>query len=198
MISSPLLLFLLCCVLSADAVKETYSKVRSGIYGDFIVADFGMAVGGVVEVDYNVRPQNASEPSDSYLLLLIMSSAQKDGWYDGLGKSDGYVTNNINTLCNQPATLRQELFGSGSIKLDIDYTVGLDQYSVGLLQCREGYTTNPMWVDMTVNMLNARPESDNYSHFPINQVMEVRLLQGKMIVYALMILGMCGQLYVAG
>eukprot|EP01032_Pedospumella_encystans_P013610 gene13610-15660_t len=157
-----------------------------------------MAVGGVVEVDYNVRPQNVSAPSDSYLLLLIMSSDQKDGWYGGLGKSDTDVTQNINNLCNQPAMLRREIFGSGSIKFDIDYAVGLDQYSVGVLQCREGYTSNPVSVDLTLNMKNARPESDSYSHFPIEQVMEVRVLQGELILYALMILGMCGQLYVAG
>ncbi len=198
MISSPLLFVFLCCILVANGAKETYSKTRSGIFGDFIVTDFGMAVGGVVEVDYNVRPQNVSAPSDSYLLLLIMSSQQKDGWYGGLGKSDTDVTQNINNLCNQPAMLRREIFGSGSIKFDIDYAVGLDQYSVGLLQCREGYTNNPVSIDLTLNMKNARPESDSYSHFPIEQVMEVRVLQGELILYALMILGMCGQLYVAG
>lgn len=195
MTPSPLVLFLICCILAANGIKETYSKERSGIFGDFLVTDFGMAVGGVVQVDYNVRPQNASAPSDSYLLLLIMSSEQKDGWYGGLEKSD---TANINNLCNQPAMLRREIFGSGSINFDIDYAVGLDRYSVGLLQCREGYANNPVSVDVTLNMKNARPESDSYSHFPIEQVMEVRVLQGEMIIYALMILGMCGQLYVAG
>lgn len=198
MISPLLILCLLCCTLTANGIKETYSKQRSGIYGDFIVTDFGMAVGGVVEVDYNVRPKNASAPSDSYLLLLIMSSEQKDGWYGGLDKSDTDVTNNVNKLCNQPAMLRREIFGSGSIKFDIDYAVGLDRYSVGLLQCRQGYSNNPMSVDVTLNMKNARPESNHYSHFPIEQVMEVRVLQGEMIIYALLILGMCGQLYVAG
>lgn len=157
-----------------------------------------MAVGGRIDVDYSVGPKNVSAPFDSYLLLLIVTSAQKESWYGGLGDSDADVTKNINTLCNQPAMLRKEIIGTGSVRLDIDYSLGVDEYSVAVLQCRQGYSNNPTLIDINLVMLNARPDSDEYSHFPIQQVMEVRVLHGELIVYALLILGMIGQMYVAG
>ena len=193
-----LFLCFLCCLALTRGIKVTYTSEKSGIYGDFLVNDFGMAVGGIIEVDYSVAPKDITEPFDSYLVLLILSSDQKDSWYGGLGDSDNTVTKNINTLCNQPAMLRKELIGSGSVSFDINYAVGTDRYSVALLQCRTSSSNNPISVDITLVMKNARPDSVNYSHFPIEQVMEVRVLEGELIVYALLILGMCGQLYVAG
>lgn len=191
-------LLLISFIGASYGIKETYSKQRSGIFGDYLVNDFGMAVGGVIQVDYHVVPKYQTEQFDSYLLLLVISSDQKDSWYDGLGDSDGDVTKNINMLCNQPAVYRQELFGSGTINFDISYSVGVDRFSVGVLQCRAGNSENPISMDITVEMKNARPNSDEYSHFPIQQVMQVRVLEGELILYALMIVGMIGQIYVAG
>eukprot|EP01034_Spumella_vulgaris_P036637 gene36637-45192_t len=46
-------------------------------------------------------------------------------------------------------------------------------------------------------MKNVRPDSDNYSELPIDEVLYPRILEGESIVYSLLIAGLAGQIYLA-
>jgi hypothetical protein len=50
-------------------------------------------------------------------------------------------------------------------------------------------------VDVNVVMRNARPSGNGWSYLSIDQVMSIRVLEGEMIVYALLIAGLCGQIH---
>ena len=196
---SHLLLFL--CLLSGLSlslgVKSTFFYQNSGVFGSYLHQDFGMAVGGVIDVDYNVYPQDSSAPFESYMLLLVITHSQGSSWYSELQDGDLPISQNINNLCNEPSMFRKTIFGSGSAQFNIDYNVGVGQYSVVLLQCRQGNVNNPVNADITLYMKNPRPHSNEYSHYGIEDVMQVRVLEGEMIIYALLVLGMCGQLFLA-
>jgi hypothetical protein len=174
-------------------VKKTFSKSSSGQFADLVVKEFGMAVGGTVDIEYNVFAQNEAQNYRSYVILLVLTHDQNEGWYGDIGNSNPDVT----TMCQQPSTVRQRVYGSGSITLDIDASIGENRFSVAVLQCFEGYSDNPVTVDVTAVLKNPRPMSDEYSHLAIQLVMETRILEGELIVFALLILGMAGQIYIA-
>jgi hypothetical protein len=191
-----LVLFVICllgCLVLNDAVKETYTKTSSSQFADLVVEEFGMAVGGRIDIQYNVFPQDGSKTFRSYMILVILTHDQNYGWYGDIGKSNPDIT----TMCQQPSTTRNRILGSGNIALDIDASIGEDRFSVAVLQCYDGLESNPVTVEVTAVLQNPRPMSDEWSHMPIQLVMETRVIEGELIIFALLILGMCGQIYVA-
>lgn len=195
MASSILLICFFLCITWTNALYRTYDTTRYDIFGDFITQEFGMAVGGTIQIDYNVQPTYASKKFDSYVILLVLTRDQANGWYSDL-KNDAN-SDSIMSMCSQPSMFRQELFGSGTLSYNIDYALGENRYSVAVLQCRSGYESNPVTVSVDLTMKNPRPNSDEMSHFSIEHVMEIRVIEGELIIYALMILGMLGQIILA-
>ena len=187
------LLIWLCCQIPTYALKATYSKTSSATFSALVVDDFGMAVGGKISLDYNVYAEDSAKPYESYMILLILTHDQLNGWYDQLGSSSADLT----TMCQQPSMLREKAYGTGSISFDIVPSVGENRYSVGVIQCWTGYADNPVHIDLTAVLLNPRPESSEYSHLSIERVMETRVVEGLIIIYALLIAGMCGQIYIS-
>jgi hypothetical protein len=163
------------------------------MFADLVVSEFGMAVGGKIDIDYNVFVQDKTKNYRSYVVLLVLTHDENEGWYGDIGGSNPDIT----TMCQQPSTLRERVFGSGSITLDIDPSIGENRFSVAVLQCYEGYADNPVSVDVTAVLRNPRPMSDELSHMPIQMVMETRVLEGELIIFALLIVGMAGQIYIA-
>lgn len=192
-----LLACLVCGFLHINALYRTYENTKSSKFGEFITQDFGMAVGGTIEINYDVGPQDSAQKFDSYVILVVTTHDQLEGWYGDMKDADGADSGSVSTLCGQPSTFRQELIGTGSLSYEIDYSIGENRFSVGVLQCRAGYESNPVSVNVELTMKNPRPQSSEMSHYSIEHVMTIRVLEGELIIYALMILGMAGQIYLA-
>jgi hypothetical protein len=189
-------LCLLCLLVGACSIKNTFSETSSDMYAKYVVNLFGMAVGGKITVDYNVHANNEAQASKSYVLILIFNYDQQQGWYDNVGKND-LSESTITTMCQQPAMLRKRAVGKGSFEFDVTPAIGENRLAMAVLQCYKGDKTNPVSVELTAELLNARPNSQEYSHLPIERVMETRVLEGEMIIYALLFVGMIGQIWAA-
>lgn len=190
-----LLLCLVLCALRARALHRTYDNTKSEVFAEFITQDFGMAVGGTIDINYNIAPKDITQPFDTYVVIIVITHDQVEGWYSDM--KDGADVNAVSTLCSQPSMFRQEVYGLGTLSYEIDYAIGDNRFSVGVLQCRNGYENNPVSVSVDLTMMNPRPDSHEMSHYSIEHVMEIRVVEGELILYALMILGMAGQIYLA-
>lgn len=186
----------LCLVVAVCGIKNTLKERTAGVFAKYVVDTFGMAVGGKIKVNYNIQPTNEALNTESYVLIVVLSYDQTDGWYSQVGNKDLSVSA-VSTMCQQPSMYRRRAIGSGSFEIDVTPDLGENRYSVAVLQCYEGDENNPINVHVTAELLNARPHSDEYSHMPIDKVMEVRVLEGEMIIYALLFCGMLGQIYAA-
>ena len=173
-------------------VSKTFKQENS--FGTLLIEDFGMAVGGIVEMDYNIKPTNNDLPYNSYVLFLLINYEQKKAWYNSLDTSISTNTD-INSLCSLPSMYRREIFNKDKISIEINYELSRNRYSVVLLQCRNSNNENIIEIVTTTTMKNIRPSSNNYSHLAIDEVMYTRVLEGEIILYALFILGILGQLY---
>ncbi|KAJ1437755.1 hypothetical protein B484DRAFT_428190 [Ochromonadaceae sp. CCMP2298] len=185
------LLLLLCLWSSSSSLRLDHSTKSSKVFGEYVVSNFGMTVGGVINIDYHVTAEASA--NDSYVLLLLVSETQSKSWYEKIQDEDS-VADNIDTMCNLPSMLRRVISGAGSINVPLTYDLGTDRYSIVLLQCRKGNAKNPVSVTLNVEMKNPRPYSSEYSQYAIQSVMLVRLLEGQVILYALLTLGMAGQI----
>jgi hypothetical protein len=196
MFSSLFILQFFCLLVICLSLDQSYYYKRSDTFGKVLVSEFGAAVGALVEIDYDVAPDDATKNFDSYMMVLITDSKQIDNWYGDLGNSDGVISSNIDELCNQPSMLRKVIFGEGKISFTVTYDIGNNQLSVVLLQCRAGNTNNPVSANIHVVMRNVRPNSEEYSHLGIEEVAYTRVLEGQLILYFLMLMGIGGQLYI--
>lgn len=180
-----LLVFLFSFITHILAVKTSFEIQSINTYAASIEQSFGMAGNGAISIDYNV---NAAHDGAyvSYVLILILTEAQRLGWYSTINNSPGTVNN----ICNQPSLFRQRIYGDGTINFDVTST---DRYSVLVAQCLASTPGNPIKVNVDLSMTNARPASDGVSHLPIQNVMYVRVLEGEVILYVLLMVGLVGQ-----
>ncbi|RYH32723.1 hypothetical protein EON65_00045 [archaeon] len=191
-------LIFLAHVQYSECVKETYDKTSASQYGAYVQKDFGMAIGGYIQLQYSVSAQNSSLPYDSYILLLIINGKQRDNYYSTLEQSESDIVAAMPSLCNYPSVLRiaAPVGQQDQVTLDITQSLGgSDLYSVVILQCRSGVESNPVTVSIKADMLNIRPSGDGVSHLSIEDVNMTRIYQGLIIMYSLMLLGLIGQFY---
>lgn len=189
--------YLIACLIGNSlCYKTTYSSQSSEYIGTYLQKSFGMATGGLIHLDYSVMPTNVSASFSSYALFLIVTEKQRTSWYDKI--SDSSLADNIDQYCTQPSMLRRRLFGNGTINFFLSNSIGHDRFTAIFLQCRKGTEENPTITHLSLQMKNAQPHSDEYSHMPIEEVMTVRVLEGEIIVYCLLLLGLIGQIYLAG
>lgn len=134
-----LLLLLIFCNL-LPVVLSIYKSLdiwESGQWATTLVSNFGMARGGLVNINYNIRPMNSSMPYNSYLLLVLVSNNQRMGWYSSMPMfSDNHVITNgdkVQDLCNKPSLYRAVVFGTGSLTYTIPNDA--DVFSLYALQC---------------------------------------------------------------
>jgi hypothetical protein len=192
-----LFLVLLLCISNISSVKETFKKTSSQQFGANVVKAFGMAENGLIKISYNVHPTDPSLPYQSYVVIVLLDEAQQVNWYSDLDGSESLISNNIGSLCNQPSLKRIHAVGEGKVNFTISQSVGSNRFTVAVLQCRAGYTNNPVAVSLKLHMLNARPSGDGYSHLPIQYAMLTRFYEGLVIMYCLMLVGILSQFYFA-
>jgi hypothetical protein len=175
------------------AEKVSFNKKTSELSGVLLSKDFGMATGGVIEIDFKINPSDSTLNFSSYVLINIVTNEQLTSWYSSLQleyKELGSST--ANKYCMQPANSRQLSFGMGNFSYVVP---AVDRYSVIVLQCRQGYESNPVSIDVHACLTNPRPSSSSVSHLPIDEVMIPRVLEGSAIIFGLMLAGLVGQMY---
>jgi hypothetical protein len=100
---------------------------------------------------------------------------------------------NAATVCNRPSELRYHITTASG---NTTYTArSTERYSVLLLNCRETKANNPIDVKVKVSMENLRPERNEISHLAIEEVMVPRILEGEILIYTFMLLGLVGQFF---
>lgn len=185
-------LLLIFFFIYGSSIKVQKEITSSKIFGEYIQKSFGMAAGGEVNINYKVSFSDSNLVSNPYPLLLIVNEMQND-WYSDITNDPS--SEYISELCTTPSLERKVLDGTGSLSFLITDTLGSDQYSVILLQCREVLESNPVTYNLDLDMLNPRPKGDGHSHLPIDMVMYTRVLEGELILYCLMLIGILGQFY---
>jgi hypothetical protein len=162
-------------------MKESFSSHSKDTFSTLFVKDFGMTTQGKIDISYSVTPQtNVS----SYIVLVAVTENQRQGWYSGIGQSDS-----ISTVCNQPSLLRILLSNDGNITW-APPIVG--QYSLIVMQCRP--SSDYVKVSLNVDMQNVLSDGSR-SYLAVEDVMLIRLFQGELLIYSLLIAGLLGQYY---
>jgi len=178
-------MLVLLLVPNVDSIQVTRSYHHTDPFHDILIDNFGLAVGGLVEIEYKVTPSSRDMLYGGEVVVLLVTNAQRIIWYDGSSTS---------TMCSQPSMFRRELRGKGREMVVISPDITRDRFSIFLLQCRD--SQDPVEISVTATMRNPRPNSSTeYSHKPIGDVAVLQLLEGKIIALSLLALGMLGQLY---
>lgn len=189
-------LVLLSFLLLTTSIHTSFNEKSSETFAKWVATDFGLSRNGIIQLSYNIQPKDNNSPYESYALLLFITKKEKDGWYSAV---DTGVTGSLaTTYCNLPSFKRILADGEGYLNITIDETMQNDQYSLLAVQCRDGYSNNPVQFELTLDMKNPKPYSSEYSHLGIQEVSIMNFLGGEIIVYALLLLGSLGQIYVAG
>lgn len=185
----------------SEAIVSSVTETSSGTFGTWVQKKVGLAINGIVNIDYDISLKDNTLSYESYILILVISEDQRVGYYTNLDKSDSTISSNINSLCTAPSMHRKILTTaplSGSYNFTVNYNNGAtDIYSVALLQCRSGYSSNPVRAHVQVTTKNPAPRGDSYNQLPIDLVMLVRLYLGEIFVYSLLLLGIIGQIILA-
>lgn len=189
---------------------KTSTNLITGVPGGIAaVLTFGMARGGVMKIDYNVKYQGtndvqnttsvtkqAMEEGNLLMQLLVVTEDQRSQFYDGFN----LVLNQTlsSNVCASPATFRKELFGNGTVT----HTIGLNdpeamQYSVLLASCRTARGTFAVNASATVSMTNAKPRSTEFSHLPIETMARTSIDVVLLVVYSVMAVGLMAQMWVS-
>jgi hypothetical protein len=166
------------------SIKVTRSYQSKNTFHDVLIEKFGLAVGGLVEIEYKVVTTSRDETYSGNVVLLLLTDWQEYDWYSSA---------DINTLCSQPSMFRRELRGQGRETVIISPDISRNRFSAYLLQCRASY--DPVAISVTATMRNPRPSSSEYSHKPIEDVSSLQLEEGMVIVFALLVLGILGQFH---
>jgi hypothetical protein len=201
------LLVILECSL-VDSLKDSFTRTSSTPFGEILAKSFGCAVGGIINVDYDITPAStlstSTTPYNSYFILLVVNEDQRSSFYSQIGSaSDSLIAANIDTYCTLPSLTRrviQSVPASGSFNFTVTSShYGNGRYSVLAFQCRQLNSTYPLRTHVHVESKNplSGTDSSDYSQLPIQSVMLVRFYLGEIIIYGLLLIGILGQIYVA-
>lgn len=178
-------LLLLVVIPYGYSIQVTRSYQSKSQFHDILINNFGLAVGGLVEIEYQVVPTSTRDETYSgHVVLLLITDWQQLVWYTSTSTS---------TLCSQPSMFRRELLGQGRETVVISPDISRNLFSAYLLQCQA--SNDPISISVTATMRNPRPSSSEYSHMAIEEVSGLQLLEGSIIVFTLLVLGVLGQLY---
>jgi hypothetical protein len=180
-------------LLPAWGLSRKSIESSSSPFAKAVVKKFGMAIGGQISIEYSVYPQNPSVESDGYVLILVTTETEREGFYSDIGESTVTNPNSVANLCMQPSMARIFASNSGSFNMTIADNFESEQYSILLLQCRSGSATNPLQISVTINMKNPHPTDSSFTHLAIEDVNLLRIFGGEGILYMLFLLLIAGQ-----
>lgn len=184
----PVFLFY-CVILSllqcSLCMVTQYSTTSTGVFTSFITETFGMSDQGVIDITYSVGPSAGESYPAAPLLIAIINEGQRLGYY----------ANPSPNSCNLPTLFREVIYGEGNITY---YTsVNADQYSVLVMQCRNGNPAGPTHANIQVAMKNPRPSGSGYQYLAIDQVTDISILEGLIICYCILFGALACQIYFA-
>lgn len=199
-------------------IVTEFSKTSSSAYASYVQSKFGLGLGGEISISYSFTQTDGSGvPSDAYVLLLLLTDAERVGYFQALDNAGGTTTdfNTVSSLCVQPSLQRvlitSNSTGYGTFNVTIDRSYRDDFYSVVILQCRNLEATS-MTLNSTVltetmtsqlsldahvylEMTNAQPYSTARTQLAIQQVNYLRVFQGETILYAALLVGIVAQIF---
>ena len=179
-------------------VSGTLHQSSSTPFMKYVHHRFGMAKGGVISISYTVAPESSTAPYDGYVLILVINEDEEQGFYKSISDENGDDTDveTVAQLCMQPSVARIVVpYGSGNATVTIDDGLVNNQYSVVLAQCRNGYASNPINIDVTVTMQNLVTHGGTYTQLPIEMVNLLRIFPGSCILYTLLTLALAAQFF---
>ncbi len=193
------------------AVKGSFEDTGSQSFGRLIHKNFGMAEGGIITMNYHVMAKNPLVPYTSYVLILILTEDEFNGWYGGLD-TDKNVYGDMSNYCSLPSWKRLLILDAdnyhGQFNMTVNSDSGSNRFSIALLQCKVGSSANPVTILFSYEMKNRRPttplEQQNnyqvdflgdYSHLAIEDVNLERFYGGTIIMYTLLTVGMLAMIY---
>jgi hypothetical protein len=120
----------------------------------------------MLDINYDVRAVVNTLPKetrpatrfDSYILLLVLTQAQSDGWYGDLDDAgQAAVVRGIEDLCNRPSLLRRQVNGTGFLQYELQISDAPSQISVLALSCPSVYQQAVLDVTVKVSARNPLP-----------------------------------------
>lgn len=163
---------------NAMGMKFSTSLTFNGVSSNYLGSESGLSNQGTIKVDYTVGPTNAGSQSSS-LLLVILSSGQRNSYYNNLGSNPA--------ACNSPSLFRQVIYGTGTVTYST--ITGPDIFSVLVLQCTNGNPRNPTQSSFTVSMFDPDPRGTSYPvhYLSIDTVTYVTFVEGLLIGYCILL-----------
>ena len=199
-------LFLLCALwaqasgIIVDAALQTSAPQAVAAF-----LSFGMVRGGHINMNYSVSTPDtagAVDLSQETLVaanlqfeLMVVTEDQRLAYYSTISLTQNATEKDT---CMNPVTFRREISGSGSIT----HTFGAnepdaEQYSVLLVQCRDGSPSVVANASIHATLLNPLPYSSAFTHLDITDTAHLRVDQGLIAVYSAMLLALFGQMWFA-
>lgn len=175
------------CLVSLASVTCLINRFENTYVDKFAVSimdKFGMAEKGNIKISGYIKGLNLTAQMRSYVVILVISDAQRVGWYGDLTK--------IEYICEQPSFMRGVSVGAGVIDLSYD-TTSMDIYSVLILQCWPGIAASPMKLQITVTATNPTPNSNSKIYLAIQDVMLVPIFQTDIVLCVLLFIGLLAQ-----
>jgi hypothetical protein len=208
-----ILLLLLLHTSPIHAVKGNFDYTGSESFGRLIHKSFGMAEGGIITMNYHITAKDSSRSYTSYVLLLILTEDEFNGWFGGLD-IQANLYGDMSKYCSLPSWKRILVTNanaySGTFNMTINQDSGSDRFSIAMLQCRDGSDSNPITISLNYEMKNLRPTTPvqqqnnfdvdylgDYSHLAMEDVNLERFYGGTIIMYTLLTIGMLGMIYQA-
>jgi hypothetical protein len=182
---SLLALVILCCggVNFTLGMKTTFSSNSPDVFSNVFVRSFGMTSAGSIDINYEIGP----DPSNSsYIMLVGVTESQRIGWYSGAGDAGS-----ISTVCQQPSQYRT-ILAPGSSGNFTWSPVNVNEYSLIAMQCKP--TSDSVSISISADIYNVLSDGST-GYLSIEDVMLIRVYQGEMIAYALLLAGLFGQYY---
>ena len=121
----------------AISLTSNYVSTSPNPFAKYLFESFGIAQGGLLEVEYSIHAKNESAPFTSYVVLVTFTEEAKNGWYSG--PMDSPSSSSLSTICNSPSEDRAVIYGDGVYAYNVRST---NRYSVILTQCLQGNQAN--------------------------------------------------------
>jgi len=191
-----ILILILSYITISNSIVVKYDNTINTYESNTLVKSFGMASGGIITINSNIKSNNNTITllNDYYILILIVTQSQMIGWYSYNNNNNN--NNGLYNLCNSPSQVRY----TPNINSINNYTYIIndnDLYNILLLQCYNGNINNTLSISITASLVNIIPYNNNvYTQLPIEEVMIPRVVLFEIIIYIILCISLIFQLYI--
>ena len=179
-----------------EAIVHDKTILTTNTFVTAVTADFGLAKGGLISVEYEAMPKNSSDSWPDKFYVLVLEKHQYDEYYkDWVKASDEGHSWSEESVCSYPSEYRK-IASVNSTKQSFEYTVkDAMQYTILVMQCRSSNT--PVHYKVKATSLNLTPEGDLNTQLSMGTVQNKYISRGFAIMYAFMSAGVVWQIVTA-